>query len=92
MAKQKRQHPELPVADYLLAPLALGRPDAMVAQGDRRRALPRAGGKILRAAVKTTEDGQENNLISLHHMDAPAVRRCLRGATLLLGKLQELLG
>jgi hypothetical protein len=45
--------------------------------------------KVLRAAVKTTETGNENFLVSLHYMDIPAVKRFLAGKTLLLGRLQD---
>ena len=91
MEKQLHRHPEMTVDDYLLAPLLLAMPDVVVAQPGQRVVLLRAGAKVLRAAVKTTEDRLESYLVSLHYMDAGGVRRFLRRAQLLLGTAKALL-
>lgn len=90
MEKQRARHPDLTPDDYLLLPLLLASPDMIVAQARRRVVLLRAGAKVLRAAVKSTRDGSGLYVVSLHYMDAPAVRRFLRGAQVVWGSRAKL--
>ena len=89
MDKQLARHPEITEDDYLLLPLVLGAPDLVAVQAASRVVLLRAGAKVLRAAVKTTEDGSEIYLASLHYMDAGATRRFLRHARVVFGTIAQ---
>lgn len=51
----------------------------------------RQGNHGIKSLKKTTQDGRENYLVSLHYMDARALRRFLRTARVIAGAVKRLL-
>ncbi|MCP9320114.1 hypothetical protein KBX73_10090 [Acetobacter persici] len=91
MEKQIRNHADLTEDDYRQIPALVSRPDVVVRQSARRVMLLRQAGRLLyRGAVKTTGNGAENYLLSLHRTTKAKVLRTLRHPEILSGTLDAL--
>ena len=91
MEKQIRKHDDLTEDDYRQIPSLLAKPDVVVRQSARRVMLLRQAGPLLyRGALKTTGNGAENYLLSLHRTTKQKVLRTLRDPEILSGTLDAL--
>lgn len=74
ITKQLVKHPEIKVDDYRFLP-ELFRSGLVIQQSSQTLLFYHVGNTIYRAAVKSTRDGRELFLVSLHKADQSAVNR-----------------
>jgi hypothetical protein len=92
-AKQRRNHPELTIADYRQLPEVGAAPDLIFRQDDRRVIFTRqADGRWLKAAVKVTADGDEMFVTSFQWARAREIQRLKKRYPLIWGEITAALG
>ena len=86
-AKQRRQHPELAVADYRKLPLVGADPDVVAVEGDQvLKLLRQDDGSWLVAIVKRTAARDELYLTSFRLQNAAGLARLLKKTTIIVDR------
>jgi len=85
LAKQRREHPELTEADYLLLPSVLETPDLVLEWQGLRVAVLRTGAHDLIAIVKATAERHETYVVSFRRTERKDVLRMVRKGRIIFG-------
>lgn len=87
--KNRDNHPELKPEEYLYLPDIGEAPDLIVKDSPRSVVLIKRIGRLYYAAVKSTETGEENFLVSYRRTNRADVRALVRAGAVVYGEWRE---